>query len=123
MHEDRASTRLAFARRHLPGRSLAIAVASADASFRSYWRVRDGAATWIVMDAPPALEDVRPWLDIGARLRSAGLHSPEVLATDPDHGFVLMEDLGARSYLPDLNEASVDALYRDALEALLRMQT
>lgn len=122
MHEDRARDRLAFARRHLPGRSLDIDVASADASFRSYWRVGDGAATWIVMDAPPELEDVRPWLDVGARLRGAGLHAPEVLAADLEHGFVLMEDLGTRTYLPELNQNSVDALYGDALDALLRMQ-
>jgi aminoglycoside/choline kinase family phosphotransferase len=122
MQGDRANARLAFARRNLNGRTLHIDVASADASFRSYWRVDDGAVNWIVMDAPPAQEDVRPWLDIGARLRAAGLHAPEVLAADLEHGFVLMEDLGIRTYLPELNENSVDSLYGDALDALLRMQ-
>ena len=99
-----------------------LAPASADASFRSYWRVAHAARTWIAMDAPPPQEDVRPWLDIGARLRGAGLHAPQVIAADAEQGFVLMEDLGARTYLPELNDASVDALYGDALEALLRMQ-
>ena len=122
MHDNRARARLAFAQRNLNGPALDIEVASADASFRSYWRVRDGAASWIVMDAPPAQEDVRPWLDIGARLRGAGLHAPEVLAADLEQGFVLMEDLGIRTYLPELSESSVDGLYGDALEALLRMQ-
>jgi len=122
MRGDRADARLAFARRNLNGATLRIDVASADASFRSYWRVDDGAASWIVMDAPPAQEDVRPWLDIGARLRGAGLHAPEVLAADLEHGFILMEDLGNRTYLPELNANSVDALYGDALAALLRMQ-
>jgi len=122
MQGDRAEARLAFAQRTLNGRALRIDVASADASFRSYWRVDDGATSWIVMDAPPAQEDVLPWLDIGARLRGAGLHAPEVLAADLEQGFVLMEDLGIRTYLPELNENSVDALYGDALDALLRMQ-
>ncbi len=99
-----------------------ISVASADASFRSYWRARSKGKSWIVMDDPPTLEDVRPWLDIGARLRAAGLHAPEVIAVDLFNGFVLMEDLGARLYLPELNERSVDRLYGDALDALLRMQ-
>jgi len=99
-----------------------LAPASADASFRSYWRVAHAARTLIAMDAPPPQEDVRPWLDIGARLRAAGLHAPQVLAADAERGFVLMEDLGTRTYLPELNDASVDALYGDALEALLRMQ-
>ena len=101
---------------------LEIAVASADASFRSYWRVRDGDRTFVVMDAPPEHEDVRPWLDIGARLRRAGLHAPDVFASDVERGFVLMEDLGTRTYLPELNEASADGLYGAALAALLRMQ-
>jgi aminoglycoside/choline kinase family phosphotransferase len=99
-----------------------LGVASADASFRSYWRATDSEKSWIVMDAPPAHEDVRPWLDIGARLRAAGLHTPEVFAVDIENGFVLMEDLGTRTYLPELNDGSVDALYGDALDALLRMQ-
>ena len=99
-----------------------LAVASADASFRSYWRATASGKSWIVMDAPPAQEDVRPWLDIDARLRAAELHAPEVFAVDAENGFVLMEDLGTRTYLPELNENSVDALYGDALNALLRMQ-
>jgi len=123
MDQDRARVRLNFARLHLGNRDIAMEVASADASFRSYWRVCDGDASWIVMDAPQPQEDVGPWLDIGARLRSAGLHAPEVIASDPQRGFVLMEDLGTRTYLPELNDASVDALYGDALVALIRMQT
>jgi len=97
-------------------------VASADASFRSYWRVSDGARTWIVIDAPPEKENTAPWLDIGARLHRAGLHTLEVLATDLNEGFVLMEDLGTRTYLPELNDTTADALYADACAALARMQ-
>ena len=97
--------------------------ASADASFRSYWRVTGNGPTRIVMDAPPDREDIGPWLDVDARLRRAGVHAPEVLAVDRDNGFVLMEDLGTRTYLPELDERSVDALYGDALDALLRMQS
>jgi len=106
----------------LGDRVFTLTSASADASFRSYLRVTADLQTWVVMDAPPPQEDVRPWLDIGTRLRGAGLHAPEVFASDAEQGFVLMEDLGARTYLPELNEASVDALYADAFDALLRMQ-
>ena len=118
---DRAASRLAFAQASLRAQ-VTVEVASADASFRSYWRASDGARTWIIMDAPPELEDVRPWLDIGSRLRAAGLHAPEVIASDLSQGFVLMEDLGTRAYLPELNEASASVLYADALDALLVMQ-
>ena len=96
--------------------------ASEDASFRSYWRVETGGETRILMDAPPEKEPIGPWLDIGARLRAAGVHAPQVFAHDLEHGFILMEDLGNRTYLPELDEASVDVLYADALDALLHMQ-
>lgn len=74
------------------------------------------------MDAPPDKEDLGSWLDIGARLRSAGLHAPEVFAVDVQQGFVLMEDLGARTYLPELDAQNANTLYADALDALSRMQ-
>ncbi|HRQ65722.1 MAG TPA: phosphotransferase [Xanthomonadaceae bacterium] len=107
----------------LPGRHLDLAPASVDASFRSYWRVRAGADSWVVMDAPPEHEDCRPWLDVCRRLREAGLHAPEVLHQDLDQGFLLLEDLGDRTYLPALHDGSVDGLYADALDALLVVQT
>jgi len=119
---SRREALLRFTAAALGERAFTLAPASADASFRSYLRVTADTRTWVVMDAPPPQEDVRPWLDIGARLRGAGLHAPEVFAADAEQGFVLMEDLGARTYLPELNEASVDALYGAALDALLRMQ-
>ncbi len=103
--------------------AIAIEPASADASFRSYWRVDSAQGSRIVMDAPPDKENIEPWLDIGARLQAAGLHVPEVFAVDREQGFILMEDLGSRAYLPELNDASAGTLYGDALDALLRMQT
>jgi aminoglycoside/choline kinase family phosphotransferase len=117
----RADALRRFAESALATRGLSIEPASADASFRSYWRVSGPDGTRVVMDAPPDKENLEPWLAIGARLRGAGLHAPEVFAVDRAQGFVLMEDLGARLYLPELNEKSVDALYADALDALLRM--
>ena len=98
--------------------------ASEDASFRSYWRVESLGVTRILMDAPPEKEVLGSWLDIAVRLHKAGLHAPHILAADQGLGFVLMEDLGTRTYLPELAHASsVDALYADAFDALLRMQT
>jgi aminoglycoside/choline kinase family phosphotransferase len=119
---DRTAQRLDFVRQHLPEPDLRIAPASADASFRSYWRVETADSTQILMDAPPDKEPVAPWLDIGGRLLRAGVHAPEIFAVDADAGFVLMEDLGTRTYLPELNDASVDKLYGDALAALANMQ-
>lgn len=97
--------------------------ASADASFRSYWRVQRGGESLIVMDSPPELEPVQPWLDLGRRLAAAGLHVPAVYAADLDQGLLLIEDFGTRTLLPALNANSVDALYGEALDTLLRIQT
>ena len=119
----RAAERLAWTRSALRDPQAQLESASADASFRSYWRSHSGGRTWIVMDAPPDKENIRPWLDIAQRLNAAGLHAPEIQASDAELGFVLMADLGTRLYLPALNEDSVDALYADALDALLTMQT
>ena len=107
----------------LGGDASAPIAASADASFRSYWRVHAGERSLIVMDAPPGKENLAPWLDVDARLRVAGLNAPQVVAVDHAQGFVLMSDLGVRTYLPELDAASADPLYADAFAALLRMQT
>lgn len=99
------------------------APASTDASFRSYWRLNlpDGA-TRIIMDAPPMLEDITPWLDIGTRLQNAGLHVPQVYAADAAQGFVLMEDLGMHTFLTILDDSAADRLYGLALDGLVQMQ-
>jgi N-acetylmuramate 1-kinase len=127
-NQERHNTRLAWARSTLGNPDLTLASASADASFRSYWRTQypksqSESQSWIVMDSPPAQEDPRPWLAIGDRLSAAGLHVPAVRAHDLQQGFLLIEDLGSRLYLPALSEGTVDALYGDAMNALLRMQT
>jgi len=120
---DRADARLAWTRSALGDDSLNLVPASSDASFRSYWRTTHGGQSWIVMDSPPEREDPRPWLAIGERLAAAGLHVPKVAAQDLQQGFLLIEDLGSRLYLAELNEANADKLYGDAMDALLVMQT
>lgn len=119
---SRASARLAWVREALGDGQLTLSPASADASFRSYWRTHGAGQRWIVMDSPPAQENPQPWLDIGALLAAAGLHVPAVRAHDVQRGFLLIEDLGSRLYLPELRDDTADALYGAALDALLRMQ-
>src|SRR5690606_674715 len=106
---------------------LEIAPASADASFRRYFRVRRGPQndreTWIAMDAPPGKEDIRPYVRVAAMLTSAGVNAPRVIAQDVEQGFVLNTDLGSRTYLSELQQgADPHRLYQDAIDALVRMQ-
>lgn len=99
-----------------------IAPASADASFRRYFRVRFNTTSRIVMDAPPQQEDCRPFIHVSALMAGIGLHVPVVLRQDLQQGFLLLTDLGEQMYLPALNADTVEDLYGDALQALLRLQ-
>ncbi len=119
---DRSAARLAWARHATGAPALVLEPASADASFRSYWRGYVDGQPVIVMDSPPDREDPAPWVEIGQRLAAAGLHVPMVMVADLTQGFLLIEDLGTRTYLPELSDTTVDALYGEALDALLRMQ-
>ena len=114
-------------------RAHTLAPASADASFRRYLRVQAGigigtdisTSTLVVMDAPPPLEDVRPFVRVAALMRDAGLRAPEVLEADLEQGFLLLSDLGHTVYLQALQSATpagADRLMRDALDALVRLQ-
>ena len=100
-----------------------LSAASADASFRRYWRatLADGRS-YIVMDAPPEREDRRPFVQIAKLLQEAGIHAPEVLAQDLAQGFLLLTDLGTRTYLEELTDQNAAALFADATDALLRWQ-
>jgi aminoglycoside/choline kinase family phosphotransferase len=105
------------------GAAYRLAPASEDASFRRYFRAHlaDGR-TYIVMDAPPPQEDCAPFVRIARLLREAGLHAPEVHAQDLAQGFLLLADLGTKTYLEALVAGDADALMCDATDALLRWQ-
>jgi aminoglycoside/choline kinase family phosphotransferase len=98
------------------------APASADASFRRYFRVSSPEGSWIVMDAPPQQEDCGPFLRVAALLRAAGVHVPAVLAEDLQQGFLLLSDLGRQTYLDALDARNADALFSDAIDALILWQ-
>jgi N-acetylmuramate 1-kinase len=96
--------------------------ASADASFRRYFRIDAGDASLIAMDAPPDKEDSRPFIQVAGLLTAAGLNAPRVLEADLARGYLLLTDLGTTTYLSALNDDSASALFDDALEALVRWQ-
>jgi aminoglycoside/choline kinase family phosphotransferase len=106
-----------------PGRPLDIRPASADASFRRYFRVTlDDGSTHIAMDAPPPQEDCRPFLAVQRLFESAGAHVPAVRAEDVERGFLLLSDLGSTTYLDVLDAENAPALYCDATTALIAIQ-
>ncbi len=107
----------------LDGARFSLAPASEDASFRRYFRatLEDGS-TYVVMDAPPGKEDCRPFVHVAGLLAAAGVHAPRIHAQDLDAGFLLLSDLGTRTYLEVLNEDNAAALFGEATDALVRWQ-
>jgi N-acetylmuramate 1-kinase len=100
-----------------------LAPASADASFRRYFRVTRPGGSLIVMDAPPGKEDPGPYMRIAGMLGEIGVHAPRVLERNLTDGFLLLTDLGSTTYLMALADRTrAGALYGDALQALVAIQ-
>ena len=108
-----------------PNQSVEITPASADASFRRYFRLTwpDGG-TRILMDAPPEKEDCRPFIHVAGLLAKAGLAAPRVVDQDLASGFLVLTDLGRVGYLDALNAdlSLADTLMRPVLDVLVKWQ-
>jgi len=121
--DSRAVARLAWARAATGDSHLDLERASVDAGFRSYWRANTAAGTsLIVMDSPPGLEDVRPWLRMRALLEGGGVRVPHVLVQDVDAGFLLLEDLGGPTLAQVIDADNADVHFDAAIGQLLRLQ-
>src|SRR5690349_3224951 len=93
-----------------------------DASFRKYYRVERGGQRVVLMDAPPPMENVRPFLNIARHLTRLGLSAPRILAEDPEQGLLLLEDLGDDTYARKLAAGADEAaLYALAVDLLIEL--
>ncbi|GAA5178873.1 aminoglycoside phosphotransferase family protein [Niveibacterium umoris] len=120
---DRLELLRAWVAAQHPGRTFNLSPASADASFRRYFRARfDDETTRIVMDAPPSHEDCKPFVKVARLFGASGAHVPEVLAENHEDGFLLLSDLGNTTYLQALTADNAAHLYADALGALASIQ-
>jgi len=120
---SREQQRLEWARAAAGLPTLGLQRASMDAGLRSYWRTRGESISHIVMDAPPATDDVRPWLRMRDVLDDGGVRVPAVLAQDVERGFLLLEDLGGPTLAQSINAASADAHFHAATTQLIRLQS
>ncbi|GAB3342988.1 aminoglycoside phosphotransferase family protein [Marilutibacter aestuarii] len=118
----RDAARLDWARAASGVPGLGLERASYDAGHRSYWRTTGATPSMVVMDAPPALEDVRPWLAMHRLLAGGGVRVPRVLAQDIEAGFLLLEDLGGPTLAQLIDEGSADAHFDAAIAQLVRLQ-
>ena len=102
-----------------------LAPTSADASFRRYFRIQSqnpDFGTFIVMDAPPQHEPLDAFIKVDLLLGEAGLNVPKILEKDLEQGFLLLSDLGNKTYLSELNDDTANHLYKNATHALVQMQ-
>ncbi len=99
-----------------------LTAASSDASFRRYFRWEGEGKSFVVMDAPPPQENCKPFVDIAFLLAKSGINVPKIYAEDLERGFLLLNDLGNQTYLDVIDGENADALFDDALQALLAFQ-
>ncbi|NUU34015.1 aminoglycoside phosphotransferase family protein [Pseudomonas sp. C2B4] len=99
-----------------------LTAASSDASFRRYFRWEGAGKSFIVMDAPPPQENCKPFVDIAFLLAKSGINVPKIYAEDLERGFLLLNDLGNKTYLDVIDSENADDLFNDALQALLAFQ-
>ena len=100
-----------------------LTVASADASFRRYFRLTSSDQTFVVMDAPPEKEPCEPFVRIASLLRKSGVRTPEILAQDLERGFLVLTDFGELHYQEALEGPAREVLYDLAMEEILKLQT
>jgi aminoglycoside/choline kinase family phosphotransferase len=99
-----------------------LTAASSDASFRRYFRWEGAGRSFVVMDAPPPQENCKPFVDIAFLLAKSGINVPKIYAEDLERGFLLLNDLGNKTYLDVIDGENADALFDDAMKALLAFQ-
>ncbi|VVM81825.1 N-acetylmuramate/N-acetylglucosamine kinase [Pseudomonas fluorescens] len=99
-----------------------LTAASSDASFRRYFRWEGAGRSFVVMDAPPPQENCKPFVDIAFLLAKSGINVPKIYAEDLERGFLLLNDLGNKTYLDVIDAENADDLFEDALQALLAFQ-
>jgi len=102
-----------------------VRLASADASFRRYFRIASAHGSRIIMDAPPERENCQPFVKVAQLMQAAGLYAPEVLAWDEAQGFMLLTDLGGQTMMQVVQRDDPQAnlpLYQQAVDALVTWQ-
>ncbi|MBU1216468.1 phosphotransferase [bacterium] len=105
-----------------PYKDYALAIASADASFRQYFRLTKANETVLLMDSSLEKNSLKPFLDVTKRLLNAGVNAPNIYEQNLEEGFLILEDFGNTHYLNVLNQENYKKLYTNAIDEILKMQ-
>jgi len=99
-----------------------IEIASADASFRQYFRLSEAGESYILMDSSKEKESLAPFVDVTKRLLDVDVRAPHILAENLDEGFLVLDDFGNTNYLDVLNDENFKILYAKAMDEIVKMQ-
>jgi hypothetical protein len=99
-----------------------IEIASADASFRKYYRLSSGDTTFLVMDSSLEKSSIKPFLNVTSKLSKAGVKVPDILEEDVENGFLIIEDFGSTHFLDILDYDNYKELYKRAIDVIVLMQ-
>ena len=99
-----------------------IDIASADASFRQYFRLSEAGESYILMDSSREKESLAPFVDVTKRLLDVDVRAPHILAENLDEGFLVLDDFGNTNYLDVLNDQNFKILYIKAMDEIIKMQ-
>lgn len=99
-----------------------VEVASADASFRSYYRLRKEDESYVLMDSSLLLESLSPFVDMNERLSAVNVRVPRIIVKNIDLGYLILEDFGSTHYFDILNDANYQAFYKKAIDEIVKMQ-
>lgn len=99
-----------------------IEVASSDASFRRYFRLKQDDKCFIIMDSSLEKSSLEPFIKVTNLLHTVNLHAPKIIYEDKEKGFLILEDLGSINLLETLNTKNFKELYKKCIDDIITMQ-
>ena len=105
-----------------PYKDYEITIASADASFRKYYRLTNDEDTFLLMDSSLEKESLAPFIDVTSRLLKVGVNAPEILEQNLENGFLIIQDFGNTHYLDVLDWDNFKELYKKAIDEIIKLQ-
>lgn len=98
-------------------------LASSDASFRRYFRISTEQGSFVVMDAPPEKENIKPFVKVAKLLARSNINVPAIFQQNLNQGFLMLEDFGSTCFLDRLKDSTAEWLYQSAIDSLFKQQT
>jgi aminoglycoside/choline kinase family phosphotransferase len=99
-----------------------IEVASADASFRKYYRLKKDDKTYILMDSSLEKESLKPFIQVSEKLLHVKVNAPKIYKKDIQKGYLVIEDFDNTNLLDILDGSNFKEYYQKAIDTIVLMQ-